>query len=121
MEKDLSKYRKTEFFEVMDVMSVPHPFCITEKHVVHASDNYSGMLTKDAIDSLERKIGRPSCGIKGCNLKYHEHKLALAVGCKIKDEVELREYLMSILKLAEEDGYEGFVLVDKFSNESTTV
>jgi uncharacterized protein with ATP-grasp and redox domains len=57
---------------VMDVNHKPHIFCITEKHVVYASDNCGGMLSDSAIKEYEKKHG-PSCGmyVKGNNIANH--------------------------------------------------
>lgn len=107
----LEKYPKTENFEVMDTIGVPHPFCITGKHVVWAADHHCGVLGDEAITRYEKSVNRPTCGIKGCNLKYEEHEQALVVRCKVKDDNLLKAYLQSIKDQCEKDGFAGFVLV----------
>lgn len=108
----LKSYPKTENFEVYDTVGVPHPFCITHHHVAHASDKYCGMLTKESIIDFESKTGNPSCGMRGCNLSYEQHEQALIIKCKIKDDDLLRDYLKSLVKKCQEDGFTGFVLLD---------
>ena len=115
---DLTKYPKTDLFYVKDIIGVPHPYCITDKHVVHASDNYSGRLGDDAIRSLEKKLNKPCCGVKGCNLYYDEHEQALLVSVKSDKELndlkdELNEYLLSIKEMCESDGYIGFAFIQE--------
>jgi len=112
LDEKLKKYPRTKNFHVIGTIGVPHPFCITEKHVVHAADNYSSLLGKDAIENLEKIKQQSTCGVKGCALMYDEHEQALAVHCKVKDNGLLEEYLKSIVDLCEADGYAGFVLID---------
>src|SRR3990167_1919683 len=56
----------------IDRISIPHPFCITEKHVVFAADHRSGMLNEEAIAAS----GAP-CGI--CKKPYDEHTVSTAL------------------------------------------
>lgn len=112
----IAKYPKTEFFEVVDTIGVPHPFTIGSRHVAHAADHFMGCLGEEAIKDLEKKLGRPSCQATGCNLKYQEHEQALVVAVKKKGDEDLKAYLQSIVKQCEDDGFAGFVLLDK-SNE----
>ncbi len=105
------QYKKTVNFEIIDTIGVPHTFCITERHVSHAHNNFSGQLNEAAIESLE-KIKGHSCGVRGCQLRFSDHKQALVVKCKIKDEKLLKEYLESNLEQCQKDKYKGFVLLD---------
>ena len=99
-------------FKVIDTIGVPHPYMITDKHVVHASDYYGGRLGERAIKSGE-ELGI-ICGVPGCNLSWEEHKQALLVECKKDlDCQELRDYLKSIVDEVEENGYVGFTFLDK--------
>lgn len=107
----LKDYPKTENFEVVDTIGVPHPFCITNKHVVHASNKFSGRLGGEAILDLEGQYKHPSCGMKGCNLSYGQHEQALVVKCHTKDKDPLQEYLQSIVGQCEKDGFAGFTLM----------
>lgn len=102
----LQKYPKTEHFEVIDTIGVPHPFCITPKHI-DAAQKYGGNLGEAAIKDLESN-GRPSCGMRRCNLMYEEHEQALLVRCNVKDNDLLGTYLKSIIEMCEQDGYAGF-------------
>ena len=111
------KYSKTDLFRVVDSMGVPHPFVIGTKHVVHASDNFSGMLGKEAIKDLESKKGH-SCYMKGCTLMFEEHEQALLVEVNSDEELitiqdELNTYLKSIVDLSESEGYAGFCFIKK--------
>lgn len=112
------KYPKTDKFRIIDTIGVPHPYCITPKHVAIASDEFMGMLGEPAINraeekgihcdickKVERKTGKPC-------LSYEEHKQALLVEVndkrELKDIPELQPYLLSIKNLAEKDGFVGF-------------
>ncbi len=110
-ENKFAHYPKTEFFEVVDTIGVPHPFCITPRHIEEAQ-HFSGQLGKEAIESLEKKLKRPSCGMQGCQLSFAQHEQALLVRCKSKDEDLTRAYLKSIVEQCEKDGYAGFTLLD---------
>lgn len=122
IKEELKKYGKSEEgnFQVVDTIGVPHPYCITPKHVAVASDKFGGMLGKEAIIRAEEDGAK--CDIcRGLNKKngtqvlaYNEHKQALLVSCKkeigmnnVPNE-ELHKYLLSIKDMAEKDGYEGF-------------
>ena len=114
MSKDISKYPKTDLFSIKDTIATPHPYCITPEHVAHAADNYGGMLGENAIESLEAKRG-PCCGVKGCKLTYTEHEQALLVEVKddrpLNEITELKEYLLSIKDMAEQDHFAGFAFI----------
>jgi hypothetical protein len=110
-------YPKSEFdnFYIKDTIGVPHPYCITPKHVAHAADNFFGMLDENAIISAEKSGAR--CGMRGCNLSYAEHEQALLVACR-KDfktdedaKNELHQYLLSIKQQCTDDGYAGFAFI----------
>ena len=121
-------YTATEHFAVIDTIGVPHPYCITEKHVAVASEHFSGRLGEEAIKSAEkgrvcerdgRRVEvRARCGVKGCNLSYEEHKQALLVSCKadihVGDEVnpELKGMLEANVDEATANGYAGFAFKD---------
>ena len=117
MNKDerLEKYPKTEKFEIIDTIGMPHPYCITSEHVVYASDHCSGMLGKDAIIEAEKTGAK--CGICKGKLKYDEHKTALLVQVddkrELKDIPEIQKYLLECKPLCEADGFEGFSFIRK--------
>ena len=112
----IKAYPKTDLFEVIDTIGVPHPFCIGPKHIEEAQ-RFGGMLGKEAIESLEKKLGRSSCYTRGCNLLFDKHEQALLIECKsdLKDP-RLKEYLMSIKDQCEKDGFAGFAFVDGRDN-----
>ena len=117
-EDKFKAYPKTEHFSVVDTIGVPHPYCITPKHVAYASDHCHGMLGKEAIIGAE-KAGA-CCDI--CKkaqragkipriLKYDEHEQALLIECKVDIKTHQKEahaYLVSIKDQCEKDGYAGF-------------
>jgi hypothetical protein len=124
MDKKLEKYGKSKDgnFEVVDTIGVPHPYCITPKHVATASDKFMGMLGREAI--IQAEEDGAMCDI--CNkasrregkkiLSYDEHKQALLLSCKeeIKDNKELHKFLMSIKEMAIKDSFEGFAFKKDF-------
>ena len=99
-------------FEVVDSIGVPHPYCITPKHIAHASDRCGGILNETAIREAEQTGAR--CGCRGCNLPYDQHEQALLVKCHSdfqtdpQAEQELRDYLLAIKETTEQNGYVGF-------------
>lgn len=120
IKEKLLKYPKTELFEVVDTIGVPHPYCIGAKHVAHASDNYSGILGDQAIQNGEEN--GIYCEICKGKLRYDEHKQALLIACDaespnaVKDQ--LQEYLKSIVEMCEDDGYVGFAFTKKEGSSS---
>jgi hypothetical protein len=112
-------YSPSEYgnFYIYETIGVPHPYCIGPRHVAHASDNFSGRLSKAAIMDGE-KIGI-LCAIKGCNLLYDQHEVALVVACK-KDvkkdpsfKPELEKFLKDNVDEATANNYAGFAFVLK--------
>jgi len=108
---ELTNYTKTDYLEVIDTIGVPHPYCIGTKHVAHASDHFSGMLTEDAIIDAERYGAR--CEVKGCTLSYEEHEQAVLIKVigdfeQIKDVPGLEDYLWANKEQCEKDGCVGF-------------
>ncbi len=112
---DLKKYPKTKMFQVVDTIGVPHPYCITPKHL-----SGDGMyLDKERIIEAEEKYGAV-CDI--CRkiqiqtgkeiMDYEEHKQALLIEVtsekELKDIPQLKKYLLKIKAQAEKDGFVGF-------------
>jgi len=100
-------------FYVLDSIGVPHPYCITPKHVAVAADHHCGILGKEAIVDAEERGAR--CGICKGKLAYAEHEQALLVECNVeikgadgKAVLELQAYLLKIKAQAERDHYAGF-------------
>lgn len=125
-EIETKKYGKSKEgnFWVKDSIGVPHPYCITPKHVAVASDEFSEMLGKEAIKQAEEKGA--CCDI--CRravyerkqekiLTYDEHGQALLIACKKdakrdkKAEKELHTYLLKIKDKAEKKGFVGFAFM----------
>lgn len=107
-------YPSTENFSIVDTIGVPHPYCITPRHIGEASDHFGGMLGTDAIKSAEKK--GITCGVKGCMLPFDKHEQALLVSCKIdinkpENKQEITDYLLSIKEEAEKNGYVGFAFM----------
>lgn len=115
----LKKYPKTDKFEIVDTIAVPHPYCITAKHVQVASDHYSGILGEAAIEGAEKEGARCDiCRQNGQTLTYKMHKTALLVcvndpGKELAEIEGLKEYLLSIKEMAEKDDMAGFAFVRK--------
>jgi len=124
-EDKLKKYGKSKDgnFEVVDTIGVPHPYCITPKHVAIASGKFFGILGGNAIREAEeegaicdicKKLNRKN----GSNiLSYDEHKTALLVKCKkeLKDnKEEINQYLLSIKEMTIKDNFEGFAFKKSF-------
>ena len=99
-------------FKVVDTIGVPHPYCITPRHL-HYCD--SMILDKESIRRAEKRGAK--CGVKNCNLSFSEHKEALLISCKIKfgeDNKEINDFLLSNKEEAEANGYEGFAFKKDF-------
>lgn len=108
------RYGSSDFgnFSVVDVIGVPHPYCIGPKHVAIASDQFGGMLGEPAILAAEKQ-GAHCCICKG-RLSFHAHERAALVECLVdpdtRDEFkeELHDYLLKVKPLAEADKLAGF-------------
>lgn len=115
MNEKLEKYPKSANgnFYVKDTVPVPHPYCITPRHVAYASDHHSGILDRYAMEQAEKNGVR--CGICKGKLRYEDHETALLIGCMadIKENKELHEYLLSIKEMCVADKYAGFAFLDE--------
>jgi hypothetical protein len=102
-------------FSVLGIrgVSMPHPYCITPKHVAWASDHWSGMLSEAAIQDSESK-GKARCGMRGCNLGYEEHRVQKTLFIEVPQNRDLNAvpglhaYLLSIKSTAMQEGVDGF-------------
>ena len=121
-EEQIKKYPKTKMFRIKETIGVPHPYCITPKHVTVAANCFGGMLDKYAIIQAEKQGAK--CGICKGKLSYEEHKQALLVEVNdkkkrdLKDIPELKKYLLSIKDQAEKDGFEGFAFIQASDNNN---
>lgn len=106
----LAKYPKTAQFEVVDTIGVPHPYCITPKHVGWASDHWGGRLGKEAIRDSEKNGAR--CDICKGKLSYDEHETAILIEVRDNRELkaipELKDFLLSIKEMTEKDKFVGW-------------
>jgi hypothetical protein len=116
----MNTYPSTEQFKVVDTIAVPHPYCITAKHVALAADEFGGMLSDAAIEEAERRgIHCDICnrGTKRPVLTFAQHEKALLVEVndrrELKDIPELKDYLLSIKDQATKEGYAGFAFKSK--------
>jgi len=103
-------------FWIKDTIGVPHPFCITPRHVQIADDHHGGMLGESALQEADR-LG-VQCGMRGCRLSFSEHERALLISCKLelkgedgKINLELFDYIKACGPLCEQDGYAGFAFL----------
>lgn len=110
------QYLRSENFEITDTIGVPHPYCITPKHVGVAADDFGGMLSEEAIRAAEKQGAR--CGQRGCLLDYDKHEQALIVSCRapLKNSdgtvnPELHRFLLDNKNECEKHGYAGFAFV----------
>ena len=115
MNEKIKEYPKTDQFEVIDTIGVPHPYCITPRHVAYVADHHCGMLGEHAIIEAEKNGAR--CDICKGKLSYKEHEIALLVEVsdsrELKDIPELQEYLLSIKEQCEKHGFAGFAFKQK--------
>lgn len=111
----LEEFPTTEKFRITDTIGVPHPYCITPKHVTVASDYYGGILGTEAIKGAEARGAY--CGTCRGSLTFEEHKQALLVEVDdnrdLNDIPELRDYLLACKNLAVAGNYEGFAFIKK--------
>lgn len=113
-------------FRIIDQIGVPHPYCITPKHLefsegmyldiegaerrsreAHPNDSRKWAVC-DICKKINKKKGSPI-------LSYEEHKQALVVECDVEISTEdnkmipeLQKYLLSIKEKAEKEHYAGF-------------
>ncbi len=126
-EDKYKEYPKTEMYQIIDTLGIPHSYCIGPKHVQYASKHCNGILGSGAISELEKEKGKGCCMVKGCNLTHAEHELALVVEVAFDGELNeapgLTEYLKSCVPLMDKDKVSGFAFKKKAgiheSNPST--
>ena len=110
-------------FRVIDTIGVPHPYCITPKHLEYCDSMY---LTTDTMRHAEEKgavcdICKHAVrdGKQGSILSIDEHEQALLVSCKaeIQDNDELHQWLLGIKEETERNGYAGFAFKREVQGE----
>jgi hypothetical protein len=111
---------KTDNLRVIDRIPVPHPYCITPKHLEYAE---SRILDDAAIERAEKKgavcdICRKAHKKNGSPiLAWAEHKNALLIEVtgldftKEADNEIARQYLLTIVDRCKAEGYAGFCFV----------
>lgn len=120
IDKKLKIYGKSKDgnYRVIDTVGVPHPYCITPKHLEYSEGVYldiPGAEAKGAVCGTCKRIKN-----KDYNkpiLTHEQHEQALLVEClkdPKKDKKELHQYLLSIKEKAEADNYAGFSFLRKF-------
>ena len=121
-------YPSTDKFKVIDTIGVPHPYCITPKHLTHSPT----MILDIAEAERRSKEAHPNdprrwavcetCRLlnkkTGKNiLPYEEHKRALLIEVddpgELKDVPGLSAYLLVIQAQAAKEGYAGFAFTQK--------
>ena len=115
------EYPKSEQgnFEIMDTIGVPHPYCITPKHLECCDSMYLDAETikhaesKGAKCDICKKLVRR--GEQSAVLSYSEHEQALLLLCHTevsdnegKTVPELHHWLLSVKEEATANGYAGF-------------
>lgn len=106
-------------FRVIDTIGVPHPYCITPKHMLKDhmymnADTIREAESQGAVCDICRKL--VNAGKMPKELPYDEHKQALLVGCKldIEDKTnlearkELQKFMLKNKKKAEKNNMVGF-------------
>jgi len=100
---------------VMNINQHPHPYMIGTRHIVYASDNWSGMLSKEAIIAGET-AGKCKCAHPGCNLPYEDHlvgdKVAFLQQLRNGTNDEANKILKDLVDELGEDFVDGFSFVD---------
>jgi len=121
-------YPSTDKFKVIDTIGVPHPYCITPKHLQYnptmildiaeaerrSKEAHPNDPRRWAVCEICRKLSKKT----GKNiLPYEEHKRALLIEVndprELKDIPELQPYLLSIKEQCEKEGYAGFAFTQK--------
>jgi hypothetical protein len=102
----------------LEKVALPHPYCITPKHVAVAADHFSGMLGEAAMEAAERYGAK--CGWERCQLSYKEHVSNLTLFVEVENNrgdlnkiTGLGAYLTSLKPKLEEYGIEGIALPNK--------
>jgi hypothetical protein len=111
MDDKLAKYPSNDTFKVIDTVGVPHPYCITPKHL-----GRSMYLDGNAIRDAESRGAK--CGVRGCKLSFDEHRQALLIEVnhpadQVNDVPGLHEYVESIKEMCVQDNFVGFAFTKK--------
>lgn len=129
IKKELRKYPQTSKFKVIDTIGVPHPYCVTPKHLEFSEgmyldiegaekrsrEQYPNDPRKWAVCDICRRRERET-GEKILTYKEHKQALLIEVDGELKDKKTnevLKEYLLKIKPRAEREGFAGFAFVRK--------
>lgn len=110
-------FKESDLFRMKDIMEVnhkPHPYMIGPRHVTYASDNWSGMLSPEAIRAGE-KANKCRCAVKGCTVPYDEHTADTVMFLQLKrngTNEEANAFLKGISDEVAADGIDGFAMVE---------
>lgn len=102
----------------IETAHIPHPYCITSKHVAWASDHFFGRLGHEAIVDAETH-GKAVCGICKGKLKYGEHESKKTLFIEVPQNKDLNAveglnaYLLKIKPIVEKLGVEGIAFPKK--------
>jgi hypothetical protein len=64
----------------VEALSMPHPYCITPKHLELCDSMY---LNEDTIRRAEERGAR--CGVSGCQLSCDEHETSVTLFVEVPD------------------------------------
>ena len=104
----------SENFRPENYITLPHPYCITSKHIEHSN----GILDEASIARAE-KLGA-SCGVPDCILPEAAHvESALSIACYAdpelpEDSAEFHAYLQTLAELFDSTLIENFGFIRKF-------
>lgn len=106
----------------IDTVSLPHPYCITPKHIKIASDHFGGILDKAAIIEAEKRgAACDICRTSGTILSYDKHESLTTLFIEIPKEFQrdlndcpgLHGYLFTNKGAMENLGIQGFAFPAK--------
>lgn len=101
----------------VEMVSMPHPYCITPRHVAVAADHFGGMLGAEAIRAAEKRGACCDiCRQKGTGiLRYDEHEnnltlfISIPAGIRDLNSISgLHAYLFENKPTFESLGIQGF-------------
>lgn len=111
-------------------IAVPHPYCITPKHLEYNDSMYLGEVQIRATEEKGAKCDTCDRLVKRRKqdriLSYDEHKTNKVLVIGVPDNTVdlnkidgLHDYLLSVKETAEEEGYDGFIFpnLEDFDNE----
>lgn len=99
---------------VRDVNHKPHPYVIGPKHIVYASDHFSGMLSEMCIKEGEA-AGKCKCAHPGCKLSYDEHSCDRVAFLQLQrdgNDEEAKVLLQKIVTELDKNLIDGFTFVE---------